>query len=257
MIVLDHLQILDVRDTLSIRRPSIKSSPRMTLRSQLRISAQIKVYDKSKGVTVGAEDYSFLLNGPKLASPTLGPLGVSHLRVHPHDPDHKASYYPQIASRPQRYPILRSSLSAIGHTMERIRNLESAVRQVNPVTGWFCLSLIDCGSGPLLYMSIAGQKILVLNTNKVAADPLDRRGTIYSDRPRFISKSCHQCLQHSAPTQSLRSGGGQDIYRWIDVILCEIQWTVRTGFLCLCSRVTSVLMEQAVGVECVALPTRH
>ena len=38
-------------------------------------------------------------------------------------------------------------------------------------------------------MSLAGQKILVLNTHKVAADLLDRRGTIYSDRPQFISKS--------------------------------------------------------------------
>jgi len=56
----------------------------------------------------------------------------------------------------------------------------------------------DCGSGDLLYMSIAGQKMLVLNTNRVAADLLDRRGAIYSGRPRLISKSCHQFLQHSA-----------------------------------------------------------
>ena len=43
-------------------------------------------------------------------------------------------------------------------------------------------------------MNMAGQKILVLNTKKVAADLLDRRGSIYSSRPRFISTSCHQCL---------------------------------------------------------------
>ena len=47
-------------------------------------------------------------------------------------------------------------------------------------------------------MSIAGHDILVLNTNKVAADLLDRRGVIYSDRPRLISKSCHQGLQRYA-----------------------------------------------------------
>ena len=35
-------------------------------------------------------------------------------------------------------------------------------------------------------MGLAGQGILVLNTNKVAVDLLDRRGAIYSDRPRFI-----------------------------------------------------------------------
>ena len=43
-------------------------------------------------------------------------------------------------------------------------------------------------------MSIVGQNILVLNTNKVAADLLDRRGGIYSGRPRLISKSCYQYL---------------------------------------------------------------
>ena len=81
----------------------------------------------------------------------------------------------------------------------------------------------DRGSGPLLFMSIAGQKILVLNTNKVAADLLDRRGGTYSDRPRFISMSCHQCLQHSVPTESLRSSGGRDIYGRVDVIPGEIR----------------------------------
>jgi len=41
-------------------------------------------------------------------------------------------------------------------------------------------------------MSIAGQSILVLNTNRVAADLLDRRGAIYSGRPRCISESYDQ-----------------------------------------------------------------
>ena len=43
--------------------------------------------------------------------------------------------------------------------------------------------------GPLVYLTVGGQGILVLNTHKVAADLLDRRGHIYSDRPRMISKS--------------------------------------------------------------------
>lgn len=37
-------------------------------------------------------------------------------------------------------------------------------------------------------MNIVGQSILIMNTHKVAADLLDRRGPIYSNRPRFIGK---------------------------------------------------------------------
>ena len=51
--------------------------------------------------------------------------------------------------------------------------------------------------GPLVYLTVGGQGILVLNTHQAAADLLDRRGHIYSDRPRMISK-CSSCRQHSA-----------------------------------------------------------
>jgi len=73
----------------------------------------------------------------------------------------------------------------------------------------------DCGSGPLLYMSIAGKKILVLNTNRVTVDLLDHRGAIYSSQPRLIHKSRHQCLQHSAPAESLQFSGRRDIHWWV------------------------------------------
>ena len=43
-------------------------------------------------------------------------------------------------------------------------------------------------AGPLVYLTLAGQGILILNTHQAAADLLDRRGHIYSDRPRMISK---------------------------------------------------------------------
>jgi hypothetical protein len=45
-----------------------------------------------------------------------------------------------------------------------------------------------------MYLTVGGQGILVLNTHRVAADLLDRRGHIYSDRPRMISK-CRRCPQ--------------------------------------------------------------
>ncbi|KAJ7720444.1 cytochrome P450 [Mycena metata] len=43
--------------------------------------------------------------------------------------------------------------------------------------------------GPLVYISVAGQSILILNSHKVAADLLDRRGPNYSHRPRLIVAS--------------------------------------------------------------------
>ncbi|KAF8181347.1 cytochrome P450 [Mycena galopus ATCC 62051] len=38
--------------------------------------------------------------------------------------------------------------------------------------------------GPLLYFNVAGQNFVVLGSHRVAADLLDRRAQIYSDRPR-------------------------------------------------------------------------
>jgi len=77
-----------------------------------------------------AEDHRLFFDGHlRLA---LGPLAISRPRINLHHPDPQASYYPQITSRPQRSPILRSSLPAISDTMEGIRKLESTVWQVKP-----------------------------------------------------------------------------------------------------------------------------
>ena len=37
-----------------------------------------------------------------------------------------------------------------------------------------------------MYLSALGQPILIFNSLKPASDLLDRRASIYSDRPRFI-----------------------------------------------------------------------
>jgi hypothetical protein len=42
------------------------------------------------------------------------------------------------------------------------------------------------GPGDLIYLNIAGQPTIILNSQKVAADLLDRRAGIYSDRPSNI-----------------------------------------------------------------------
>ncbi|KAF9463699.1 cytochrome P450 [Collybia nuda] len=40
--------------------------------------------------------------------------------------------------------------------------------------------------GPLVYLNVAGQGILVINEHKAAVELFERRSSIYSDRPRFI-----------------------------------------------------------------------
>ena len=43
--------------------------------------------------------------------------------------------------------------------------------------------------GPVVYLNVAGQPVIILNTHKAAADLLDRRANIYSDRPNNIVAS--------------------------------------------------------------------
>ena len=50
-------------------------------------------------------------------------------------------------------------------------------------------SLILTPSGDVIYLNAAGQPMVILNSQKVAADLLDRRAGIYSDRPRNIVAS--------------------------------------------------------------------
>ena len=47
-----------------------------------------------------------------------------------------------------------------------------------------CLNDASCMLGDLLYLEILGQKILVINSEDVAADLLDKRSQNYSDRPQ-------------------------------------------------------------------------
>ncbi|KAF4565688.1 hypothetical protein EYR36_002266 [Pleurotus pulmonarius] len=51
---------------------------------------------------------------------------------------------------------------------------------------WVTLEKWTKQYGPVVYLNIAGQNTIVLGTHKAAADLLDRRASIYSDRPRNI-----------------------------------------------------------------------
>lgn len=48
--------------------------------------------------------------------------------------------------------------------------------------------MLTTHAGDLVHISAAGQDFLILNSHKVAADLLDRRAAIYSDRPRLIGQ---------------------------------------------------------------------
>ena len=41
-------------------------------------------------------------------------------------------------------------------------------------------------SGDLIYLNAAGQPVVIINSQKVAVELLDRRAAIYSDRPRNV-----------------------------------------------------------------------
>ncbi|KAH9033933.1 cytochrome P450 [Lactarius hengduanensis] len=52
---------------------------------------------------------------------------------------------------------------------------------------WLASSQRRDDFGELMYLSVFGQGILVINSQRVAVDLLEKRSNIYSDRPRYIS----------------------------------------------------------------------
>jgi hypothetical protein len=79
--------------------------------------------------------------------------------------------------------------------MAQVRRVAKEVRSVRH----FCLllpvgtSLTRTRPGELIYLNAGGQPIVVLNSQRVATDLLDRRSRIYSDRPRLIVASDIMC----------------------------------------------------------------
>ena len=72
-------------------------------------------------------------------------------------------------------------------------------------------SLMSAPSGDLIYINAAGQPMVILNSQKVAADLLDRRAGIYSDRPRNIVAS------------DIMTGGLLVVFtRYNDMFVCPI-----------------------------------
>ena len=64
-----------------------------------------------------------------------------------------------------------------------------SVRYQSTISRYLNLSLL----GDLIYLNVAGQPIVVINSPKVGVALLDRRAAIYSDRPHFIVASDTMC----------------------------------------------------------------
>ena len=49
-----------------------------------------------------------------------------------------------------------------------------------------CLSILLMNPGDVIYLKIFGQSVVILHSLQAARDLLDKRSSIYSDRPRFV-----------------------------------------------------------------------
>ncbi|KAJ4487213.1 cytochrome P450 [Lentinula edodes] len=58
--------------------------------------------------------------------------------------------------------------------------------QLGTGSQWLTFDQLKSRYGPIVYLNMAGQNIIVLNTKAAAIELLERRSVIYSDRPRFI-----------------------------------------------------------------------
>ena len=60
--------------------------------------------------------------------------------------------------------------------------------------------MYDPCSGDIVHLKVLGQRMIVLNTVKAARDLLDKRSSVYSDRPPFVmgdlcvSRSYYSCM---------------------------------------------------------------
>lgn len=93
------------------------------------------------------------------------------------------------ATRTQRPPSPRKRLSAgkssQDKTMEHFWEMGKRVRYV--VDSSLTKQLLTrTHTGPLVYLNLAGQDVVILNTRELANELLDRRSAIYSDRPKTV-----------------------------------------------------------------------
>jgi hypothetical protein len=70
--------------------------------------------------------------------------------------------------------------------MAQVYRVAEEVRSARPIEFSFFPFLIGSQPGDLIYLNAAGQPIVIINSQKVAVELLDRRAGIYSDRPSDV-----------------------------------------------------------------------
>jgi hypothetical protein len=96
------------------------------------------------------------------------------------------SPYRRLPPGPRGYPIIGNVLELKSQSWLKFADWRKKYGQFVLSSHFLGKFLTRSRLGELVYLNAAGQPIVVLNSQRVAVDLLDRRSEIYSDRPRNI-----------------------------------------------------------------------
>jgi hypothetical protein len=92
-----------------------------------------------------------------------------------------ASPFRKLPPGPRGYPIIGNILEMKAGQWLKFAEWQKKYGQFVPLI--LFLPISEDRPGDLIYLNAAGQPIVVINSQKVAVELLDRRAAIYSDRP--------------------------------------------------------------------------